>query len=989
MSDSVLHRLLSYGWRESFRPFLYLFIPFALVLSAISYNYYHREMEAVRKITSANEMHQVALERTLIFREVHPIVTDLRVLTTQSAFLQTISEESVALWQALKNDYVAFLDNKKIYDQIRFIDLDGMERIRVNYNDGDPYAVPDQELQNKKNRYYFTNSIRLSIGEVYVSPLDLNIEHGEVERPIKPMIRFATPVYDQRGNKRGILILNYLARKMLNNFETAHRDAGGAMMLLNPAGYWLHSPDPREQWGFMFPEMKEVSFAARYPQAWKVISRQDGGQFMSEAGLFTFATVYPLLEGWKSSQILMDGTLAKPVDYRAYHWKVVSLLPVAALAGEEEGLAGNVVSVFAALLLIGGALLWLFSLTSFLRHKVEEGRISSAIHEEAIDGIIACDQQGVIFEVNPSARRLLKAARADLIGKRFVDLIKLEADSLEEASKSNIVEGEATFPDGSTANLEMSVSRLYYPGINGHTCFIRDITERKTYEAERKKLYLAIEHASEAIILFDHAGRIEYANPILSDYSGYSQEELLCMDIHSSIFGEQDRDSFSQIVETVKHRQAWQGSVLSWRKDGDSFPANLVISAVFDDSGRVGHLVAVLEDLSKWKTLEEQFRQAQKMEAIGELVGGIAHDFNNVLASVTGGLFLLKGKVAEKPEALADIELIENLSFRAADMVHGLLGFARKGKERFAIFDLNPFFKEAVKLCELNLKQQVFLRYDFPKDSLPVRGDLTQIQQMLVNLSNNALHAMETSENATLALELSRYKADKSFADRHGVVLHAGYARLTVEDNGEGIAEENIAHIFEPFFTTKDASRGTGLGLAMVAGAVRDHHGVIEVDSKPGRGTRIDVYFPLATEPGREEAIPEKGTGVVIGRGESILFVEDDPHLREIGVNILRQLGYSPLAVESGEEALRMIAEVNGDVSLVMSDVTMPGIGGIHAAEEIHAQYPDIPFLFVSGTFGGPSFESQRAADRIGRSLFVSKPYHVAEISKTIRELID
>ncbi len=279
------------------------------------------------------EWHTVNIQASNLDRDIQQITSDLAFLTHRREMLDLWDDQGLPVPDVLSRlttEYLEVLDHLKLYDQIRLIDEEGMEFIRVNFNSNSPFVVPLEQLQNKKGRYYFNDAIQLGQGDVFVSPLDLNIEHGEIEQPLKPTMRFATPVFDKNGTKRGIVLLNYLAEGMLMRFASQSDTlAGSQAILLNAEGYWLVGPNQEEVWGFMYEDRKEATFRNAYPEAWERIISDESGQFETTHGLFTFITVYPLLEGQKSSTGSGDAFASSisQLEKDQYFWKVISFVP--------------------------------------------------------------------------------------------------------------------------------------------------------------------------------------------------------------------------------------------------------------------------------------------------------------------------------------------------------------------------------------------------------------------------------------------------------------------------------------------------------------------------------------------------------------------------------------------------------------------------------------------------------------------------------------
>lgn len=346
----------------SLRPvakrFLITFLPLMALLGVILAIFYYQEAEGKRVIIETEEIQHVGHQVDIVVNDFQVVVSDLIFLSGQNE-LQMILESGDAGWrEALAEEWLSFSACKRLYDQIRYLDETGMEVVRVNFNDGNPYIVPDEQLQSKAKRYYFEDTLLLGQGEVFVSPFDLNIELGEIEQPLKPMIRFGTPVFDGSGQKRGIVIVNYLGANLLHDFGQIS-DCCGQHLLSNAGGFWLKGLTPEDEWGFMFDDRSDRTFGNDFPEAWQVILETESGQFHNDDGMFTFATVYPLLEGQKSS--VGAGQPYEPsaqqIEAQEYYWKIISYVAPDILSASVNASLGWLLLLYAVMtvLLAGGS----------------------------------------------------------------------------------------------------------------------------------------------------------------------------------------------------------------------------------------------------------------------------------------------------------------------------------------------------------------------------------------------------------------------------------------------------------------------------------------------------------------------------------------------------------------------------------------------------------------------------------------------------------
>src|SRR3990167_3040169 len=323
--------------------FLSIFLPLALIVVLGSASIYRAGVGELTEKIGNQEQINVAVGANSLDHSIDKPVRDTLYLASKQSLAAAIHDTNPQTMADLARSLAIFSRSQRIYDKIRWIDETGMEKVRINYTPAGPVVVPSSELQDKSERYFFTEAIKLGAGEIYVSPLDLNVERGQIEVPYKPTIRIGTPVFDSRGKNRGIILLNYYGNELLAHFTETTSAAAGHTMLLNGEGYWLKSPKPEDEWGFMF--QRSETLATRYPQAWQRIAATDRGQFEDAAGLWSFRTSYPL----KSVTHHLAGE-------RTYHWKVVALLPAEQLATPRMVLAwqlGSGALVVLAMLFVG------------------------------------------------------------------------------------------------------------------------------------------------------------------------------------------------------------------------------------------------------------------------------------------------------------------------------------------------------------------------------------------------------------------------------------------------------------------------------------------------------------------------------------------------------------------------------------------------------------------------------------------------------------
>ena len=512
-----------------------------------------------------------------------------------------------------------------------------------------------------------------------------------------------------------------------------------------------------------------------------------------------------------------------------------------------------------------------------------------------------------------------------------------------------------------------------------------DITERCRAEAalrQSEESHRAlVQHAAYAIYRSSVEGRFLTVNAALVRMLGYeSKEQLLAVDLGADVYA--DSEERRRILARFDSDDVVEGIEVLWRRrDGGEILVRLSGRAVRRPDGAIDCFETIAEDVTERRALEEQLRQSQKMEAIGQLTGGIAHDFNNLLTIILANAQLVaKVLPPGQADAHADLRDVMSAALRGRVMVKELLGFARRSR-----LDLQP-----VNLGGLISDLSGFLRRILPADveivmsggdEFPeVRADVLAAEQILFNLATNARDAMP--DGGVLRIETSHAHLTEDQRLVCGAVRAGEHVCLAVGDTGIGMDEETQARIFEPFFTTKPPGKGTGLGLATVYGLVKQHGGGIEVDSEPGKGTRFRIYFPIAD--GVAVAVrPRAGVAEVRGGRETVLVVEDDDQLRRSAKRILEAAGYQIVTAADGLEALEALRQATG-VQLVFSDLVMPRLGGHALYDAARRAGHTTPFLFASG-YSDP----ERAASLDPSAPLLHKPWTESDLLTRIREILD
>ena len=530
--------------------------------------------------------------------------------------------------------------------------------------------------------------------------------------------------------------------------------------------------------------------------------------------------------------------------------------------------------------------------------------------------------------------------------------------------------------------------------VRGFIAVILDVTERKQSEKrirESEANYRGIiENIVDVYFRSDLQGTLMMISPSGVTLLGYdSESDFIGRDIYAHFFynPEEGRKVVSDFQEkgTIKDFE-----VTLRHKDGYPIPVEMSSRYFRDEQGNALGVEGILRDIRKRKQadeekriLEERLKHADKMEAIGTLAGGIAHDFNNILSAMMGYSELCLGAVKDRPKVYHNVEQVLKAAERAKDLVRQILTFSRKVDHEKKPIAVSPIIKEVVKFIRASLPSTIEIRQTIEESSDVIMADPTQIHQVLMNLCTNAGHAMKESEGI-LEIGLKEVVMEAGDLSPNTPLIVGHYLELSVRDTGHGIAHENLGRIFDPYFTTKEKGEGTGLGLAVVHGIVEDHGGEIRVDSEEGRGTIFRIYLPVIEEKAEEEIfMPEV---VFRGRGETILFIDDEKMLVDLNREMLEELGYRVVAETDPGHAIEVFKENGGHFDIVITDKIMPRMTGFDVAREIKMIRPDTPVLICSGILEQKDMEKFMV---LGIRQFISKPIRISTMAKAIRDELD
>jgi PAS domain S-box-containing protein len=565
-------------------------------------------------------------------------------------------------------------------------------------------------------------------------------------------------------------------------------------------------------------------------------------------------------------------------------------------------------------------------------------------------GIVLVDAETrVILRANPAILSISGWREEDLVGKRCLSVLCPSDEgacpvgdlgkTLDRSERKLIHAG------GYLIDIEKTVTPIEIGGSPVYLETVFDITERKKAEAELRRLSTAITQSPEAIVITDPKGSIEYVNPAFETITGYTREEAIGKNPRILKSGEHPCSFYAELWETIASGGTWQGRFVNKKKNGCRYDEEAVISPVTDASGAITNYVAVKRDITRELVHEDELRQAQKMDAIGQLAGGIAHDFNNILQGIMGFSEMLEMDLEPQSAEYASNQEIHKAAKRATQLTRQLLAFSRKQSSHLETMDLNSSVHDAQALLNILLGENYEIVMDLQDEVPPIYADPGQLTQIIMNLAVNARDAMPEGGRLTIStgsIEFSPEDIALVAEARAG-----NFVCLSVTDTGTGMDPQTKSRLFEPFFTTKAVGAGTGLGLSVVYGIVKQSRGWINIYSEKGKGSCFKIFFPESAP--LQSGSAEEPQCLPKHLSATILLVEDDPEIAAMAVEILSSSELNTLLATNAEEALEMFRERNGEIDLLISDMELPGIRGDELADELRKTNPNLLVLLMSG----------------------------------------
>ncbi|MGH7548774.1 MAG: PAS domain S-box protein [Gemmatimonadales bacterium] len=620
-----------------------------------------------------------------------------------------------------------------------------------------------------------------------------------------------------------------------------------------------------------------------------------------------------------------------------------------------------------------------------------------ALIEHGADAIVLLASDGTVLFASQASERVLGYRPADLVGRSGFervhadDLPRLRAvvdEVLDQPGTPQTVELRVRHGDGAWHVLEaVVVNRLAEPAVGAIVVNARDVTERNEAEAalrdSEERYRTLVEGVRDVIFALSPDGTIRSLSPAFEAILGWRREEWLGQPFERLVHPE-DLPTVIELMGRVLQGESRPTAQLRVRTAREEYRVGEFAATAQLREGRLAGILGIGRDVTERVQLEQQLRQAQKMEAVGRLAGGIAHDFNNILTAITGYADLLLEDLAAADPRRQDAVEILAAAERAAGLTRQLLAFSRQQVLQPTVLDLNALVRELEKMLHRLLGEDVKLATRLDPALAPVRADPGQLEQVIMNLVVNSRDAMPNG--GQLTVETTNVQLDEAYARDHYPARPGPYVMLAVSDTGTGMTEQTKAHLFEPFFTTKEKGKGTGLGLATVYGIVKQSGGFIWVYTELSRGTAFKIYLPRAEEPADAPSRRSGATSPVARGTETVLLAEDEAPVRAVARQVLERHGYTVLEAPSAEAALDLAGRYSGPIHLLLTDVVMPGMSGRNLAARLASLRPEARVIYMSGY-------TEDAITRHGvlepGLEYIQKPFTPEGIARRVRDVLD
>ncbi|MGF1718668.1 PAS domain S-box protein [Vibrio kyushuensis] len=807
-------------------------IPAYIALAVIMSFHYLLSVENDKQYALHNERVIVDLIKEVLGETLVRMSADAKNLSyITSELISTNSNQT----QALAEFFSQLSSNNHNYDQIRYIDSFGDEKLRINNVDGMINLVPQALLQNKAHRYYWQHSSKLSSGQVYISPMDLNIEGGEIQKPLKPTIRVGTPVFDNNGKRLGVIILNYKGSQLINKLFTVAPSFTNHVYLYNPQGVAVIHPSDNGQANFAINANRDIS-----TEALELLKQRGEGQNLFETDYYTYAQISAPNNG---------------------NWTVVSVFPTARFNLSRLAFSNQYSLLYALALLIAT-----ISTISFSRYRVHTRYLRQQQRYEqqfrhTLENIqlaaVSINHKGVITFCNDFFLNMVGYSKNEVVGFNWIERFipkRLQAqaqEALTEAirhqahqphsesvvlSKSgeiHLVSWTSTFTESNDASISL-------------TLLGEDVTEQKMAQDQLQQLSHVVERSQNSVMVTDLDGSILYVNPVFCELTGYSRDDVIGRSPKFLQSGEMPDSGYELLWRTLKTGNEWRGEFQNRKQNGELYWERARISPVKDVEGRPLYYVAVKQDITEEKRLAKEVErqtkeriQHEKLAVVGKVVNMIAHDLRNPLSSIK---MVLQIHARNEKNEMFDISL-EQVRYMEA-ILEELLTYSRPDQFKPEWIDINKLLETLIASQQkMAQESNVELLLLFQPNLPTVYADPIKLRQAMQNVLVNAIQASQST---------TKHKAQVKVCTNIMITDSSTQLLIDIENNGQSIDPCLTEKVFEPFFTTK--AKGTGLGLAIVKRIIDTHQGQIHLSPIMPSGTQTRIRIP--TSPPRTTIAP-------------------------------------------------------------------------------------------------------------------------------------
>lgn len=973
--------------RNILRRFFLIFVPLFFMFYAGGMFVHYKNTLDESKSRNVESKRYVNLLEGLVKNSFQLMISDVMLLGNSQFTRDYLNFPTVPInQQNLTEEFKHFAKEKQRYSQIRILDNEGQEKIRVNWNKrAGVSVVSENALQNKFNRYYFTETFQLDQNEVYVSPFDLNVENEQIEVPFTPMIRIGTPLFNSERKKVGIILINFLGSYIIDDFKMMKRLLSGHNYLLNSNGYWIIGDHSVHEWAFMFPEKKDLSFSAKYDSPWKTIQLNHSGQFNSGNRVFTFSTIYPLREVIQPQTGFLKSSNPRfsKAKARKYFWKVVNVDPAVVLRYDFWLLSIDFIKRYYIILLMlfGSSLVYGIIYNNKDKVTKELVKLSRAVEQSPIP-IVITDSQGTIEYVNPEFSEMTGYSSEEAIGAN--PRILKSGTHTEEHYKEmwqTISSGEQW--QGELCNRNKSGEIFWEFGyisplknnkgqITNYIAFKEDITEKRKAELDLARLASFPEYNPNIVLETTNSLEILYMNHTCK-----------------SLFPElRQRQNDHPLLQSICIDKLPSHDV----QDNDFYADEITVDRfIFVRHIRLISNNSVIRiyafDVTDRKKIELELIQAkQKSEEVSQhkstFLANMSHEIRTPMNAILGMTHLcLQTEVTPKQKDY--LSKVHKAGTSLVGIINDILDFSKIEAGKLDLesveFNLDNTLDNVSTLIEIKAQEKKLnYRIEFPSE-IPrlIVGDSLRLEQILINLAGNSV---KFTEHGEVVIKIDMLPEDQNPDDPNSVML-----QFTVRDTGIGLSQEQIGNLFQPF-SQADSSMtrkygGTGLGLTIVKRLVEAMNGKIWVESEIGKGSQFVFALPL-----KKPIKKQNQASISLSEmdGLNILVVDDNRTSLKIFLMMLETFRFNVTLVDSGEDALTKLREAESPFELVIMDWKMPGLDGIQTSQEIRnlTSLRVQPKIILSTAFGQEKFISQ--TNRIKFDGFLYKPMTESELFDAI-----